>query len=90
MHYVELAPEAPYEIAETQDQAWPASGQITFKYVLTTFTVPEWEIDQMLCRDYSTRYRPELDLVLKKIDITIVRTSLSLADTWLIWFKLEC
>ena len=31
------------------------------------------EMAERLCSNYSTRYRPELDLVLKELNLTIVR-----------------
>ncbi|KAI0285929.1 metal resistance protein YCF1 [Russula aff. rugulosa BPL654] len=53
LHYIELKPEAPYEIPETHPEgAWPTEGQVEF-------------------RNYSLRYRPELDLVLKDISMTL-------------------
>jgi ATP-binding cassette, subfamily C (CFTR/MRP), member 1 len=71
LHYVELSPEAPYEIPETQPHDWPSSGEIKFQYVF-----PEHSLficfNFLISRNYSTRYRPELDLVLKDINISIV------------------
>jgi len=53
LQYIELKPEAPYEIPETQPEgAWPTDGRVEF-------------------RNYSLRYRPELELVLKSISITL-------------------
>ncbi|KAI0305966.1 metal resistance protein YCF1 [Multifurca ochricompacta] len=53
LRYIELKPEAPYEIPETQPEClWPAEGRVEF-------------------RSYSLRYRPELDLVLKNISLTL-------------------
>ena len=31
------------------------------------------EVTKRLCSNYSTRYRPELDLVLRELNLTIVR-----------------
>ncbi|KAI0272641.1 hypothetical protein BC834DRAFT_840866 [Gloeopeniophorella convolvens] len=53
LHYIELKPEAPYEVPETQPEGtWPSEGRVEFK-------------------DYSLRYRPELDLVLRSISLTL-------------------
>ncbi|KAH9935900.1 metal resistance protein YCF1 [Epithele typhae] len=52
LHYIELEPEAPWEVADVVPEQWPAEGKVEF-------------------RNYSTRYRPELDLVLKNLDITV-------------------
>ncbi|TBU30707.1 metal resistance protein YCF1 [Dichomitus squalens] len=52
LHYIELPPEAPWEVPGTVPEDWPARGEIEF-------------------RQYSTRYRPELDLVLKDLNIKI-------------------
>lgn len=30
LHYVELEPEAPYEIPETEPENWPSAGEIKF------------------------------------------------------------
>ena len=33
LHYIELKPEAPYEIPETHPEgAWPTEGQVEFRY----------------------------------------------------------
>ncbi|KAI0763773.1 metal resistance protein YCF1 [Trametes elegans] len=48
LHYIELPPEAPWEVPGTVPEDWPAKGEVEF-------------------RQYSARYRPELDLVLKDI-----------------------
>jgi ATP-binding cassette subfamily C (CFTR/MRP) protein 1 len=53
MQYINIPPEAPYEIEGRVDDTWPSRGEIEFK-------------------EYSVRYRPELDLVLKSISIVIV------------------
>ena len=53
LHYIELKPEAPWEVLGTVPEDWPVKGEIEF-------------------RQYSTRYRPELDLVLKDLNIKIV------------------
>lgn len=50
-------------------EGWPSSGEIEFKSVHHFFCLNDTD----LCdRNYSTRYRPELDLVLKDISIKIV------------------
>lgn len=54
LHYIELPPEAPWEVPGTVPEDWPAKGEIEF-------------------RQYSARYRPELDLVLKDLNVKIVR-----------------
>ena len=34
LHYIELKPEAPYEIQETHPEgAWPADGLVEFRYL---------------------------------------------------------
>lgn len=53
LHYIELPPEAPWEVPESVPEGWPSKGEVEF-------------------RQYSTRYRPELDLVLKDLNIKIV------------------
>ena len=53
LHYIELPPEAPWEVPGTVPEDWPVKGEIEF-------------------RQYSARYRPELDLVLKDLNIKIV------------------
>ncbi|KZV64400.1 P-loop containing nucleoside triphosphate hydrolase protein [Peniophora sp. CONT] len=51
LQYIELEPEAPYEVPETKPEGeWPAEGVVEF-------------------RNYSLRYRPELDLVLRDISL---------------------
>lgn len=30
LHYIELEPEAPYEIAETEPKNWPVDGEVKF------------------------------------------------------------
>ncbi|KAH9975853.1 P-loop containing nucleoside triphosphate hydrolase protein [Lactifluus volemus] len=53
LQYIELKPEAPYEIPENHpEDVWPAEGHIEF-------------------RNYSLRYRPDLDLVLRDISLTL-------------------
>ncbi|KAI0629229.1 metal resistance protein YCF1 [Trametes polyzona] len=52
LHYIELPPEAPWEVPGTVPEDWPAKGEVEF-------------------RQYSARYRPELDLVLKDINVKI-------------------
>ncbi|THH32362.1 hypothetical protein EUX98_g1802 [Antrodiella citrinella] len=52
LHYTDLEPEAPAEIADAVPEDWPRKGEVEF-------------------RNYSTRYRPELDLVLKDISFTV-------------------
>ncbi|KAI0819664.1 metal resistance protein YCF1 [Trametes gibbosa] len=52
LHYIELPPEAPWEVPGTIPEDWPAKGDVEF-------------------RQYSARYRPELDLVLKDLNVKI-------------------
>ncbi|EMD38835.1 hypothetical protein CERSUDRAFT_92869 [Gelatoporia subvermispora B] len=52
LHYIQLPPEAPAEVADAVPVGWPLKGEIEF-------------------REYSTRYRPELDLVLKDLNVKI-------------------
>lgn len=67
LHYIELKPEAPWEVPGTVPEDWPAKGEVEF-------------------REYSTRYRPELDLVLKDLNIKIVGvTSRLVAQRWLMF-----
>ena len=71
LHYIELKPEAPYEIPETHPEgAWPAEGLVEFRCFL--FVSAQYSYQQPFSRDYSLRYRPELDLVLKNISMTLV------------------
>ena len=58
MHYIELPPEAPWEVTGTIPENWPTKGEVEF-------------------RQFSARYRPELDLVLKDLNIKIVSVALS-------------
>ncbi|KAI9440473.1 P-loop containing nucleoside triphosphate hydrolase protein [Lactarius indigo] len=51
LQYIELQPEAPYEVPEAQPEGgWPSEGRVEF-------------------RNYSLKYRPELELVLKNISL---------------------
>ncbi|THH19236.1 hypothetical protein EW146_g1884 [Bondarzewia mesenterica] len=51
--YIELEPEAPYELPDSKPpEDWPSKGGLEFS-------------------EYSLRYRPELDLALKNITLTI-------------------
>ncbi|KZP22608.1 P-loop containing nucleoside triphosphate hydrolase protein [Athelia psychrophila] len=53
LHYVDLKPEAPFELHDANPtEPWPSAGAVEF-------------------RQYSCRYRPELDLVLNDISVTI-------------------
>ncbi|RDX54318.1 metal resistance protein YCF1 [Lentinus brumalis] len=52
LHYIELSPEAPWEVPENVPEDWPSEGDVEFRH-------------------YSCRYRPELDLVLKDLNIKI-------------------
>ncbi|SRR5229473_964752 len=71
LHYIELKPEAPYEIPETHPEgAWPTEGLVEFRCFL--FVSAQYSYQQPFSRDYSLRYRPELDLVLKNISMTLV------------------
>ncbi|RPD60042.1 metal resistance protein YCF1 [Lentinus tigrinus ALCF2SS1-7] len=52
LHYIELPPEAPWEVPQNVPEHWPTQGEVEF-------------------RQYSARYRPELDLVLKDLNVKI-------------------
>ncbi|KAI0313275.1 P-loop containing nucleoside triphosphate hydrolase protein [Amylostereum chailletii] len=53
LNYIELEPEAPYEVPENKpSEEWPSEGRVQFK-------------------QYSLRYRPELDLVLRDISLSL-------------------
>ncbi|TFY72025.1 hypothetical protein EVG20_g1007 [Dentipellis fragilis] len=53
LHYIELEPEAPYELPEAKPLGvWPSKGKVEFQ-------------------NYSLKYRPELEPVLKDINIDI-------------------
>ena len=72
LQYIELKPEAPYEVPETQPEGgWPSEGRVEFRCAF-----PSRQRNIMLTasssRDYSLRYRPELDLVLKNISLVMV------------------
>ena len=70
LHQTEVKSEAPLEIPENRPmEGWPSNGKIEFLFVLAY--VPPSCINRC-SRNYSTRYRPELDLVLKDISIKIV------------------
>ena len=71
LHYVKLEPEAPAEIPDAVPETWPSTGEVEFKWV-DLYDSGLCLITYECCRDYSTRYRPELDLVLKAINIQVV------------------
>ncbi len=50
-------------------EGWPSSGEVEFKSAHHLFRLNDTDLYD---RNYSTRYRPELDLVLKDISIKIV------------------
>ena len=35
LHYIELQPEAPWEVPENVPENWPAKGEVEFRYVLS-------------------------------------------------------
>ena len=71
LQYIELKPEAPYEVPEAQPEVgWPSEGRVEFRCVLLS---PRYGILLTASsRNYSLRYRPELDLVLKNISLVMV------------------
>ncbi|KAH9989856.1 metal resistance protein YCF1 [Russula vinacea] len=70
LQYIELKPEAPYEVPEHIQKAhgrrmgWWNSGAFLWRVDAIQYQRP-------LSRNYSLRYRPELDLVLKNISMTL-------------------
>ena len=73
LHYIELPPESPWEVPGTVPEDWPSKGQIEFRSEKCLFPVGDREgTEEISARQYSTRYRPELDLVLKDLNIKIV------------------
>jgi ATP-binding cassette subfamily C (CFTR/MRP) protein 1 len=82
LHQTEVKPEAPLELPERKPvEGWPSSGEIEFKFAHHLFCLNDTDVYD---RNYSTKYRPELDLVLKDISIKIVNlvpfTNFSSAD----------
>lgn len=76
-HYAnDLSPEAPRELPDSKPPpGWPGAGEVEFRWVK-----PYWLLARSIhvtCSEYSMRYRPELDLVLKEISLTIVCIPLS-------------
>lgn len=75
LHQTEVEPEAPQEIPENKpSDAWPSHGEVEFRYVNCTVTLVTFHHK---FSHYFTKYRPELDFVLKDISLVIVRIHLS-------------
>jgi ATP-binding cassette subfamily C (CFTR/MRP) protein 1 len=73
LHQTEVEPEAPQEIPETKPAGiWPSEGAIEFRYVSNHLLVFTIFFLTYHCRNYSTQYRPGLDLILKDINLQIV------------------
>jgi ATP-binding cassette, subfamily C (CFTR/MRP), member 1 len=72
LHYCELESEAPEEIPETRPPVeWPSKGEVAFRCVMIIGTrLGDADRRWMPYRDYSLRYRPELDCVLKDVTLT--------------------
>ena len=71
LQYIELKPEAPYEVPETQPESgWPSEGRVEFRCVF--LGRQRSVVLTASSRNYSLRYRPELDLVLKNISLVMV------------------
>jgi len=71
LHQIQVPSEAPSEIPETKpNQSWPSQGAVEFWCVTELKCLLCFKFH--LCSQYSTRYRPELDLVLKDISMSIV------------------
>ena len=71
LQYIELKPEAPYEVPEAQPESgWPSEGRLEFRCVFSDLGTVVLLTSSY--RKYSLRYRPELDLVLKSISLVMV------------------
>jgi len=69
IQYANLQPEAPLKIEETQPPpTWPSNGVIEFKSVLFIMSFLCADLDRSL----SMRYRPDLENVLKDMNLTVV------------------
>jgi len=81
LQYIELQPEAAYELPDAQPQGgWPSEGQVEFRCVSLKC---RWGVMlTTVFRNYSLRYRPELDLVLKNISLIMVFTSSAHVREW--------
>ena len=74
LHYVDLQPEAPDYIEENKPkQRWPSEGRVEFKCVATYVRRSKTLNATSLHRNYSLKYRPELEPVLKDVSLNIVR-----------------
>lgn len=75
LHQTKVKSEAPHERHDSlAPHDWPSAGKIVFECVLVLMSQRQ-AFSRVLTYSrshYSTKYRPELDLVLKDIDITIV------------------
>jgi ATP-binding cassette subfamily C (CFTR/MRP) protein 1 len=73
LQYIELKPEAPYEIPETQPEGvWPTEGRVEFRYFASRSLVRCSLLTRLVTGITHFRYRPELDLVLKSISFKLV------------------
>ena len=71
LQYIELQPEAPYEVQDAQPEGgWPSEGRVEFRYVFLHLRCHVALTASS--RNYSLRYRSELDLVLKNISLMMV------------------
>lgn len=72
LNQTEVQPEAPLEIPAEQPQGdWPTSGSIEF-WLVYIFNL-QVANSTVFFSNYSTKYRPDLDLILKDISLQIVR-----------------
>lgn len=71
LHYVKLDSEAPAEIPDVVPESWPSSGEVEFRWAVSAFGFRRILLITA-CRDFATRYRPELDLVLRDITLRVV------------------
>lgn len=78
VHYAkELPSEAAYELLDKKPSlGWPTVGQVEFRYAHLTLLYRCYAKSvYFLLSEYSAKYRPELDFVLKDISLTIVSGS---------------
>lgn len=84
-HYAnDLPAEAPRELPDNKPSAgWPGAGEVEFRWVKSCWCV--YGGTHVMYSEYSMRYRPELDLVLKEISLTVVCVS---NFSWFKWANL--
>ncbi len=42
LHYIELSPEAPWEVPENVPEDWPSEGDVEFRCVIYPFSAAAW------------------------------------------------